>query len=236
MMLHLFQLPPEVLLHVIKLLDSNSKHRLRLSCKYAKQLVDEPSLWRNITLKLKQVDTNNKPFWKTLKARQIRHLSLINVKHLMPKHYELLFKQLCYSLVSLETHCTLIHIDKRVLSKFAINKLEQLNLHCGLPIVPCEGCHTYNLTKFTNLKYITFHNVTNTYLQHISRDLNTVNVANLEVLKILGTGVPLSKLRINEKFATAIVSHKNLKEICIPEYSQIEDGFFESYNIKGEIY
>uniref|UniRef100_A0A3Q3KF78 F-box domain-containing protein n=1 Tax=Mastacembelus armatus TaxID=205130 RepID=A0A3Q3KF78_9TELE len=78
------QLPPEVWVYVFSFLSTEEKHAVRTCCRYLRNLVDHPSLWRDYTVMLSDLRRYTYGFWETL---QKRNLTRVAVRHLRRKEW-----------------------------------------------------------------------------------------------------------------------------------------------------
>ena len=230
--MNFLDLPPEILLHIVGYLDLISRHHLRCVNRGANNLVNEPSLWKDACVKLKFVDPKNKPFWKTLQARQIRYLHIVGCPKLTPKHYEVVLKYLQSSLICLEAECSFLHMNRHVLKQLCIGNLEELVLHCFHSMLPCDECQATNLKNFPKLRKLVLYKVTNAYIHHLSKQLLHISLPCLKVLHI-GTSV-INALCAKGELAVALSKQKALQELCFPEYTMVMESFFTTFAKSGE--
>ncbi|XP_067894984.1 uncharacterized protein im:7136021 isoform X2 [Heterodontus francisci] len=123
-------LPQDILLEVFRYLTPEEKANIRATCKYLKQLVDHPTLWMNSTIVLKNLQSCNSLFWRTLRKRRIRS---VVIKEATQKKWQRMVNLLPgltavtidvkKNLESLRTLTLLVNLQKLQLS----NKLQMLD-------------------------------------------------------------------------------------------------------------
>ncbi|KAM7403758.1 hypothetical protein PAMA_004271 [Pampus argenteus] len=77
-------LPPELWVHVFHFLSTEERHAVRSCCRFLKELIDHPSLWKEHTVLLSNLRRYTYGFWDTLYRRR---LTRVAVRHLRRKEW-----------------------------------------------------------------------------------------------------------------------------------------------------
>lgn len=196
----LLDLPLELLVMIIDLLEREDRCKLRLTCKGLKNAVDDPLIWRcrRITLTPSGLRRMRPHLMTTLKMRKVSSLSMSAVKSIPPKTLRNIFNA-CQYLQTLECCCYVVkwlssncHVLLQHLERLIINFD---HCKCGL-----MGSCMESLTCFQNLRCLhlalTCHMVRtlSTIFSHIQK-LSTIEELSLnaDIKEIETTGTWNSK-------------------------------------------
>ncbi|XP_050810663.1 uncharacterized protein LOC127051821 isoform X4 [Gopherus flavomarginatus] len=86
---HLLQLPQEMLTEIIMYLPPAEKSRVRATCSFFKDLVDQPVVWQKSTIVLQRISAFNAEFWDVLQKRKI---TSVEVKEIRLKQWQKLLR------------------------------------------------------------------------------------------------------------------------------------------------
>lgn len=118
MAIRLLDLPKELLVLVVQYVDKDDRCSLRRTCKAMCEVVDHPTIWKNLTVHLARLKSYSKPFWRTLKTRNLAKVSLAGISNLSKPKLEI-FLETC-------SHLRCLHVSCNV-----FEQLEALsNLYC----------------------------------------------------------------------------------------------------------
>ncbi|KAM9147211.1 uncharacterized protein ACDP82_005079 isoform 3-T3 [Pangshura tecta] len=86
---HLLQLPQEMLTEIIMYLPPVEKSKVRATCSFFKDLVDQPVVWQKSTIVLRRISAFNAEFWDVLRKRKI---TSVEVKEIRLKQWQKLLR------------------------------------------------------------------------------------------------------------------------------------------------
>ncbi|XP_044868357.1 uncharacterized protein LOC123368005 isoform X1 [Mauremys mutica] len=86
---HLLQLPQEMLTEIIMYLPAAEKSKVRATCSFFKDLVDQPVVWQKSTIVLRRISAFNAEFWDVLRKRKI---TSVEVKDIRLKQWQKLLR------------------------------------------------------------------------------------------------------------------------------------------------
>ncbi|XP_030418647.1 uncharacterized protein LOC115651670 isoform X3 [Gopherus evgoodei] len=86
---HLLQLPQEMLTEIIMYLPPAEKSKVRATCSFFKDLVDQPVVWQKSTIVLQHISAFNAKFWDVLQKRKI---TSVEVKEIRLKQWQKLLR------------------------------------------------------------------------------------------------------------------------------------------------
>ncbi|XP_032625566.1 uncharacterized protein LOC116818615 isoform X2 [Chelonoidis abingdonii] len=86
---HLLQLPQEMLTEIIMYLPPVEKSKVRATCSFFKDLVDQPVVWQKSTIVLQRISAFNAEFWDVLRKRKI---TSVEVKEIGLKQWQKLLR------------------------------------------------------------------------------------------------------------------------------------------------
>ncbi|XP_074490150.1 uncharacterized protein LOC141766874 [Sebastes fasciatus] len=159
------QLPPEVLVNVFSYLSTEEKHAVRASSRHLKQLIDQPSLWRDDTVVLSDLHRYTDGFWDTLNRRKVTRVArTYNEKYLdnlalFPELRDLGVRNLIW--------------DEAMLGRSLSLQLKDRMTHlsvCNVDL-PCRVDFINTVAQLVNLRYLLFHQQDEDYMRATVRPL-----------------------------------------------------------------
>ena len=102
----LLDLPKEILVLVVQYMNKEDRCSVRHTCKRLCEVVDHPTIWKNITVHLPRLRSYTKPVWETLHRRNLSKVSLAGIANLTKPKLKTFLKT-CSNLKTLHLSCNI---------------------------------------------------------------------------------------------------------------------------------